>query len=456
MKSLQAHIRNPFLILIVALLIVIMLLLNVAIRLYLNNGVKQELRDAKSVLGQIAVQQNETEPTLPLLQKLDRSLTFARLQDDIHILLYQKNGKLLYPAANELPDLPRTLHTISAARLSAMREDRVYSFFRASGRYFALPWRLSSGGTLLLVTPAASVNRIIRTVDSFLLIALALGILISIIAANAAARRIARPMTALCERMRAVGNGRFCEGTASAARANIREIDSLQDSASHMAARLEAYDGAQKTFLANASHELKTPLMSIQGYAEGIAGGVVPDAKQAAQVIVRESKRLNALVSELLTLSRMDTALGRELQPMNLNQILPEYEQRLLGAATKQQRRLTLRLPENGPVISADDELLYQAVMNVVSNCLRYAKAEVVISLSVNANEAILHISDDGDGIPEADLPHLFERFYKGKNGNFGLGLAIAYSAVTALGGRIEAGNDSGAVFTITLPLIQV
>jgi signal transduction histidine kinase len=315
MKSLQAHIRNPFLILIAALLVTIMLLLNVAIRLYLNNGVKQELRDAKAVLSQIAAQQNETEPTLSLLNKLDRSLTFARLQDDIHILLYQKNGKLLYPSINELPDLPRALKNISAARLNAMQGDRVYSFFRTSGRYFALPWRLTSGGTLLLVTPAASVNRIVRTVDTFILIVLALGIFVSIIAANAAARRIARPVTELCARMRAVGEGRFTEGTTAAARANIREIDSLQESAAHMAARLAAYDNAQKAFLANASHELKTPLMSIQGYAEGIAGGVVPDAKQAAQVVVRESKRLSALVSELLTLSRMDTALGRELQP---------------------------------------------------------------------------------------------------------------------------------------------
>jgi signal transduction histidine kinase len=140
---------------------------------------------------------------------------------------------------------------------------------------------------------------------------------------------------------------------------------------------------------------------------------------------------------------------------MNLNQILPEYEQRLLGAAARQQRRLTLRLPENGPVILADDELLYQAVMNVVSNCLRYAKEEVVVSLSASDQQAVLHIADDGDGIPEADLPHLFERFYKGKNGNFGLGLAIAYSAVAALGGCIAAGNDGGAVFTISLPLYQ-
>ncbi len=455
MKSLQSHIRNPFLILIAGLLIAIMLLLNAAIRLYLNNEVKKELRDAKAVLSEIAAQQDETEPTVSLLKKLDRSLTFARLQDDIHILLYQKNGKLLYPTKNELPDLPRALKNISAARLNAMQGDRVYSFLRTSGRYFALPWRLSTGGTLLLVTPAASVNRILRMVDTFLCIVLALGILAAFLAANAAARRIARPVTELCKRMQAMGEGRFSEGAIAAAPANIREIDSLQESASHMAAQLAAYDSAQKAFLANASHELKTPLMSIQGYAEGIAGGVMPDTAQAAQVIVRESKRLNALVSELLTLSRMDTALGRELQPMNLNQILPEYEQRLLGAAAKQQRRLTVRLPQSAPVIAGDDELLYQAVMNVVSNCLRYAKEEVVLSLSANAAEAVLRIADDGSGIPEADLPHLFERFYKGKNGNFGLGLAIAYSAVTALGGHISAGNDNGAAFTITLPLYQ-
>ncbi len=457
MKSLQSHIRNPFVILIAAMLLIIMLLLNVSIRLYLNNGVKKDLREAKSVLVQLVNRKNNHKEPTPedlavLFEDFRRSLVFSNLQDDVELLLYDADGTLLYPSAGELPKLPHGLENITAKRLGNLRETRIYSFLGAKDRYFALPWHLADGGTLLLATPAAGVNRVVREVDLLLLTILLLGTTAAIVAANAAAKRIARPVTQLCEQMRSVGDGNFSQAIAITP-TKIQEIAYLQQSASNMSAQLSAYDSAQKAFLANASHELKTPLMSIQGYAEGIAGGVLPDSKQAANVILRESKRLSELVSELLTLSRMDTAASRKLQPINLNQTLLEYEQRLLGAAAKQQRRLTLRLPEQAPIVMGDDELLYQAVMNVVSNCLRYAKEEVLIALTFSDSQAAIRISDDGNGISAEDLPHLFERFYKGKNGSFGLGLAIAQSAMAALRGSITAGNDNGAVFTLTLPL---
>jgi signal transduction histidine kinase len=222
-----------------------------------------------------------------------------------------------------------------------------------------------------------------------------------------------------------------------------------------MSAQLENSDKTQKTFLQNASHELKTPLMSIGGYAEGIAQGVLPDTKSAAQIIGAESSRLATLVDELLTLSRIENrTYSKELVRVNLSDILKEYVQRLGGLAAKQRRRLTLNLPDTAVFVAADDTLLSQSVMNVVSNCLRYAKATVGIELVCQKKSAVIRITDDGDGIAQADLPHIFERFYKGKQGSFGLGLAIAKSAVFSMGGDIRAYNsDAGAVFEIALPL---
>lgn len=171
--------------------------------------------------------------------------------------------------------------------------------------------------------------------------------------------------------------------------------------------------------------------------------------------IGKESMRLGTLVEELLTLSRIESqAYTKELFSVNLCDILKEYVQRLGGLAAKQQRQLTLTLPDTSLAVQADDTLLSQAVMNIVSNCIRYAKTAVHIELLPVESNAVIRISDDGHGIPETDLPHIFERFYKGKGGHSGLGLAIAKSAVEFMGGSVRAYNGKiGAVFEIALPV---
>ena len=230
------------------------------------------------------------------------------------------------------------------------------------------------------------------------------------------------------------------------------EFKQLYDNISIMVGRLETYDKNQKTFLQNASHELRTPLMSIQGYAEGIESGIFPDTKEAAQIIKRESIRLNELVSELLTLSRYESGTYKpQWEEVNLCHLLKDYTQRLMGLAAKSEKQLELLLPEYDVMIQTDDVILSQAVINIVSNCIRYARQKVTISLEKKGGIVSLIISDDGDGIPQNDIPFIFDRFYKGKNGNFGLGLAIAKSAAELLNGRIKAYNqEQGAVFEIS------
>jgi signal transduction histidine kinase len=138
---------------------------------------------------------------------------------------------------------------------------------------------------------------------------------------------------------------------------------------------------------------------------------------------------------------------------LNLGDVLKEYGQRLGGLAAKLQKQLTLALPDAPVRVLADDTLLSQAVMNITSNCLRYAGHEANITLLQREGNAVIRISDDGDGVPEADLPHIFDRFYKGKGGNFGLGLAIAKSATEFMGGRVTAHNGAkGAVFELIFP----
>lgn len=226
-----------------------------------------------------------------------------------------------------------------------------------------------------------------------------------------------------------------------------------------MSTRLKDYDETQKQFMQNASHELRTPLMSIQGYAEGIENDVFPDPKEAAQVIKKESLRLNKLVTELLTLSRIENhTYTHDLQIFNLSDLILDYLQRVNGLLMKSHLSLKTEFSENIFAL-LDEGLFSQTVINIISNAIRYAKNEIWIKTyleTIDGKEfSCVEISDDGEGIKSEELPHLFERFYKGSKGNFGLGLAISKSAMESMGGTLKAFNRQGAVFLLQLPYMK-
>lgn len=120
----------------------------------------------------------------------------------------------------------------------------------------------------------------------------------------------------------------------------------------------------------------------------------------------------------------------------------------------REQKKINVMLPPDVIMIKANDALLSQAMINIISNGIKYAHSNVDIAISKENHMVMIKIKDDGDGIPVQDLPHIFDRFYKGKNGNFGLGLAIVKSAILSLKGSIRAYNENGAVFEIKFQVI--
>ena len=209
----------------------------------------------------------------------------------------------------------------------------------------------------------------------------------------------------------------------------------------------------QQTFFQNASHELKTPLMAIQGYAEGIQAGVM-DAGGAAEVILEESDRMTELVEELLDISKID--MGRQqlaLSEMDVRELL--YDSiRAVEPAAAGGIAIVPDFPEEPVMVSCDDTRLRRAVTNILSNGVRYARSELRLTCRANKHHVTIRIQDDGDGIAEEDLPHIFDRFYMGRSGKSGIGLALTKEIVHLHRGTIRAYNgDSGAVFEITLPM---
>ena len=210
----------------------------------------------------------------------------------------------------------------------------------------------------------------------------------------------------------------------------------------------------QQTFFQNASHELKTPLMAIQGYAEGIQAGVM-DTASAAEVILAESDRMTELVDELLDISKID--MGRQpltLSEMDVRELLYDSIRAVEPTAAAGGITITPDFPETPIMVSCDDTRLRRAVTNILSNGVRYARSELRLTCRADKRHVTIRIQDDGDGIAEADLPHIFDRFYMGKSGKSGIGLALTKEIIHLHKGTIRAYNgDGGAVFEITLPM---
>lgn len=210
----------------------------------------------------------------------------------------------------------------------------------------------------------------------------------------------------------------------------------------------------QQTFFQNASHELKTPLMAIQGYAEGIQAGVM-DTGSAAEVILKESDRMTELVDELLDISKID--MGRQpltLSEMDVRELLYDSIRAVEPAAAAGGIAIVPDFPEEPVMVSCDDTRLRRAVTNILSNGVRYARSELRLTCRADRRQVTIRIQDNGDGIAEEDLPHIFDRFYMGKNGKSGIGLALTKEIIHLHKGTIRAYNgDGGAIFEISIPV---
>ena len=246
-----------------------------------------------------------------------------------------------------------------------------------------------------------------------------------------------------------------------------REVQQLGEALNEMAHKVQLGQQSQREFLANVSHELKTPLTSIQGFSQAIIDGAVqtPEAlKQAAGVIYQESGRMFRLVLDLLSLARLEAGTADLQQmPVNLTALLRSIGEKFSIQAQQAKVTLSTNLAPN-LVIIGDEDRLAQVFNNLVDNALKFTPeyGQITIQAGQQDGNAIASVTDTGIGIAPQDQQRIFERFYqvdksrKGGTGRgTGLGLAIAAQIVAAHGGRIWLNSQpgQGTTFTISLPL---
>lgn len=241
------------------------------------------------------------------------------------------------------------------------------------------------------------------------------------------------------------------------------EIGMLIRAFNHTLERLENLFTSQQRFLADVSHELRTPLTVIKGNADLIRKFGADD--ESLDSIKAESDRLTRLVGDLLLLAQAESGkLPLNRRPVELDQLLTDVLQEMRVLAGE---KVKLRLTDIDQVlVQGDPDRLKQVLINLISNAIHYTPAggDIYLTLSKSEGKAKIIVRDTGPGIAATDLPHVFDRFYRGeksrtrsKSGGFGLGLSIAYWIVDTHGGRIEVDSHEGqgTTFCVYLPLLE-
>lgn len=245
------------------------------------------------------------------------------------------------------------------------------------------------------------------------------------------------------------------------------EISLIGDEFNELSGRLEETENLRRQFVSNASHELKTPLASIKLLTDSILqnrGMSIDDVRDFLNDISEEIVRLTRITDRLLRLTRLDVQLHQEFAPVNVSYVV-QRAARMLTPLAEHYRIAVSCETEDNCLIMAEEDGIYQIVFNLMENALKYNHPGGSVRVLTYARDGLVYciVDDTGIGIPESDLEHIFERFYRvdkarsRETGGTGLGLSIVQKTVEQYGGRVWAENreSGGARFTFTVPAMS-
>ena len=308
---------------------------------------------------------------------------------------------------------------------------------------------LEEGRILLVYVDVTAIKAFARQTNLLLLAVIAAAVLLAVLLSRHIAKAFATPVQQLSDFAARIGGGDL---EPQSLQFRDLELDELGGAMNRMATELREARQKQEVFFQNVSHELRTPLTSIRGNAEGILYGVI-EPRQAGRVILTESDKLGGMVEDILYLSRMGRGRPQgAAEPIDLRELLSLCVSEQHTEAERRGLRFQFDFDEAPVMLAIREQDAQRLFGNLISNAVRYARSEIRLSCHSRAGKALVRVADDGPGIAPEDLPHVFERFYKGKGGKHGIGLAIAQSVAESWKGSLLARNEGGAVFEAVFP----
>ena len=249
------------------------------------------------------------------------------------------------------------------------------------------------------------------------------------------------------------------------------ELESLRQSLITMQEKIDEESNRKNTIYENVAHDLRTPLVSILGYADGLKSGIIKDKNKACDVILRTGNQLKEMIENILVLSRFDNDTYKgNVEELSLVDLISEQVETVKVIDENKKVFFENEIEDEG-IIKSDRKLVVRIIQNLLSNGIKYASSKVIISLKRAGSQCsplrdglgsqcsplhhkfVISVADDGKGIDNSKLQNIFTRYYKGDDGHFGIGLAVVKSSVDYLGAKIDVKSeiDKGTTFEIYL-----
>lgn len=444
----------------------------------MTTRIEQELREKLRLIAHTAEQTQLSSADPRRWQELARALSPLAAG---RVTLVRQDGVPLGDSEVEsdgLSGLPNHLsrpEVASAQQRGYGQSTRQSATLRQRMMYVAMPFRQADGqrGVARLAMPLTAVDRAMSQLHVALLVAAVLGLGVAVLMSSAAAHLAARSLHRLTDTARKMAQGDLGTRARSEGQDELavlgRDLDSLADSLSRALTELRKLETMRRDFVANASHELRTPIATLLSAVETLRSGAQndPGASQTfLDIIYRQADRMQALVSDLLDLSKLEGKDRRlPLFPVSLPDVIKTQVAQCWPRAEERKLRLHL-LPSPSPcLVQADRLRLEQVLANLLDNAIKYCPAgsEVGVSWTIDTLHRMVTVAvaDTGAGIEAVHLPRLFERFYRvdtGRSralGGTGLGLSIVKHAVESMNGQVfvESTVGQGTTFRFTLRL---
>jgi signal transduction histidine kinase len=324
-------------------------------------------------------------------------------------------------------------------------------------------------GTLVVASTTTAVERTVDHLLSAVAWASGLGLAFAVALAFISVRRTLRPLSRMAAEIDAIEpKGELPASLATTVDAPEDEVGRVADAFDNLLGRIDDAIASQRRFISDASHELRTPLTVARGHLELVGRLDDPDADRSIRLALEELDRIRSIVEELLLLARLDEGLPLSPEPVEIDLLLREAALRGMvlvpegaGGGRPAEDRVVVDAAE-GLTAVADPDRLLQVVCNLTGNAMRHGGEGVRVTLGARrgpGGRVVVEVADNGPGIPAPDLPHVFDRFYRGSAarrgvpGGAGLGLAIVASLVEAMGGTVSVSSTEGAGTTFSISL---